>query len=203
MRIKRTLAALLGCLTLAASCASPVYAYTGEETTDTTAGSATSETAATTSDTASANQSLPYSVTTDKDGNVILSIGDQKWTFDLSEETRRIGTVQVNSYLHLRTGAGMSYDIIGYLKPGQQVEVIGDAGDWYKVTIPEQTGYVHGDYLRVSEQTVDNKLDEDSLALLLALLAQNQSTTGTTGGTSSSGNGTNTGVSLTPPGNLT
>ena len=34
--------------------------------------------------------------------------------------------------------------------PGTEVEVVGEDGDWYRVVIPEATGYVYKDYLDVT-----------------------------------------------------
>ena len=70
---------------------------------------------------------------------------------DLAEA--RIGTVvNVHSYLNVRTGAGTSNQIIGHLLPGAQVKVLGESGGWYRVTVPEITGYVCGDYLFGNER---------------------------------------------------
>lgn len=108
------------------------------------------------------------------------------------KETEKIGTVtNLNSYLHLRTGAGMEYEIIGHLLPGTQVKVVGKDGEWYKVVVPEQSGYVHSNYLSVVEKAADNgEVNEELLAVLLSMMYQSQQQV-------SEGHG------LTPPGNLT
>lgn len=64
-------------------------------------------------------------------------------------ETTATGTVNVSphSYLHLRTGAGMDHAIIGHLLAGDEVEITGEAGNWYQVTVKERHGYVCKDYL--------------------------------------------------------
>ncbi len=60
------------------------------------------------------------------------------------------GTVVTGgSRLNLRTGAGMDYEIIDQLRPGEEVTVIGSEGDWYEVIVPEKKGFVHSDYLRL------------------------------------------------------
>ena len=83
-------------------------------------------------------------VTVSEDGTYTVSLGDWEWAFrveDLAEA--RIGTVvNVHSYLNVRTGAGTSNQIIGHLLPGAQVKVLGESGGWYRVTVPEITGYV-------------------------------------------------------------
>lgn len=63
----------------------------------------------------------------------------------------------IRTYLNLRSGSGMGYEVIGHLLPGDEVEVIGRDGEWYKITIPVSKGYVHSDYLQVS---MENKIVE-------------------------------------------
>ena len=133
-------------------------------------------------------------VTVSEDGTYTVSLGDWEWTFrveDLAEA--RIGTVvNVHSYLNVRTGAGTSNQIIGHLLPGAQVKVLGESGGWYRVTVPEITGYVCGDYLRVSDAAAGGMtMDENTLKLLLSAMIQ-----------SGRPNGSGT-LALTPDGNLT
>ena len=133
-------------------------------------------------------------VTVSEDGTYTVSLGDWEWTFrveDLAEA--RIGTVvNVHSYLNVRTGAGTSNQIIGHLLPGAQVKVLGESGGWYRVTVPEMTGYVCGDYLRVSDAAASGmSMDETTLKLLLSAMIQ-----------SGRPNGSGT-LALTPDGNLT
>lgn len=79
------------------------------------------------------------------------------------ELTDRIGTVvNVGSYLHLRDGASMNAKIIGHLLNGDTMKITGQDGDWYKVVIPEKNGYVHGDYVAVSEAKATAQTHTDS-----------------------------------------
>ena len=114
-----------------------------------------------------------------------------------TEETTQTGTVTTNGgKLNVRTGAGLDKTAFTQLPNGTQVEVIGTEGDWVKVLLPERIGYVHSDYLTVSdtitESTADGNfslfLDEEELAALLGLFTGSQ-----TGGS----------AALTPDGNLT
>ncbi|MDO4647891.1 MAG: DUF4366 domain-containing protein [Eubacteriales bacterium] len=130
-------------------------------------------------------------VTTDKDGKVTFSFGDWEWTAGDTESVKTGTVTDVSSYLHLRNGAGMSYDIIGHLLPGAQVEVVGEDGDWYKVVVPEQTGYVHSDYLTVLESTKSKDVDEEMLEKLLYMMMLSTSENG------------GKKLSLTPDGNMT
>ena len=201
MRIKRFAAVLLAGVLLTFSMAGTCFAYSGENTEEPAEAAAaeTSGTADTTNEAASgaSSEAVPYNVTSNADGTYTLSFGDYEWSFDPNEEqdAEKIGTVTgVSSYLHLRSGAGMDYEIIGHLLPGAQVEVVGEEGDWYKVTIPEQTGYVYSDYLTVAEQAASGsgEMNEELLSMLLAMMVQSQQQV-----TDNSSSG------LTPDGNLT
>ncbi len=138
---------------------------------------------------------VPYDIIANEDGTYTFRFGDYEWSYDPNEEleSEKVGTVTgVRSYLHLRSGAGLDYEIIGHLLPGAQVEVVGEEGDWYKVTIPEQTGYVYGDYLSVAEHGAsgDSEMNEELLSMLLAMMVQSKQQVSTSSG-------------LTPDGNLT
>ncbi|MCD8147958.1 MAG: DUF4366 domain-containing protein [Clostridiales bacterium] len=118
---------------------------------------------------------------------------------DESEETTTLtGTVNVNDYLNLRTGASTNDEVIGHLLPGTTVEIIGEEDGWYQVIVSEQTGYVCGDYLEVAEsvtQTAESTTEETTSADEDTLLALYESLLQSTDSSSS--------LSLTPEGNLT
>ena len=42
---------------------------------------------------------------------------------------------------------------------GQKVEVTGEEGDWYQITVPEQVGYVYKDYLNISNINPDGSFN--------------------------------------------
>lgn len=107
------------------------------------------------------------------------------------------GTVTTNGEnLNVRTGAGLDHNAFTQLPNGATVEVIGTDGDWIQVLLPERVGYVHSDYLTVSDTITEStaegsfflSLDEEELAALLGLFTGSQ-----TGGS----------AALTPDGNLT
>ena len=86
----------------------------------------------------------------------------------------------------------MDYDIIGHLFTGDELEIVGEDGDWYQVVVKERNGYVHKDYVDVLKQAAsDGKTDSDMMAMLLYLMMAGQ--TGTE----------KPSVALTPDGNLT
>mgnify|MGYP002558939353 CR=1 FL=1 len=105
-------------------------------------------------------------------------------------ETQQIGTVTTcGGNLNVRTGAGLENDAFTQLPDGAQVEVIGTEGEWVKVLLPEREGYVHSDYLTITDTgSFSLSLDGTDLSALLELFAS-----GLSGGG---------GAALTPDGNL-
>lgn len=49
--------------------------------------------------------------------------------------------------LRVYGGAGLSHEIIGGLKRGDTVTIVGRSGDWYAISFGDTTGYVTGQYL--------------------------------------------------------
>ena len=91
--------------------------------------------------------------------------------------------------LNVRTGAGLDNDAFTQLPNGTQVEVIGTEGEWVKVLLPEREGYVHSDYLTITDTgSFSLSLDGADLSALLELLPSGLSDGG--------------GAALTPDGNL-
>lgn len=124
--------------------------------------------------------------------------GIQITTDSGTDEITQTGTVTTNGgKLNVRTGAGLDKTAFTQLPNGTQVEVIGTDGDWVKILLPERVGYVHSDYLTVSDTKTEStgagsfslSLDEEELAALLGLFTGSQ----TSGGS----------AALTPDGNLT
>ncbi len=147
-----------------------------------------------------------YGVTVGEDGSRTYSFGDWEWTFGEEETTDTVtGIVNVRTHLNLRSGAGMNYEIIGKLSPGAEVEVIGQDGDWYHVTVPEQSGYVYSQYvdlIKKAEETGNSgssgdSMDETLLAMLLYMMML------TEGATAAPETPEPAGTGLTPNGNLT
>ena len=104
-----------------------------------------------------------------------------------TEETTQTGTVTTNGgKLNVRTGAGLDKTAFTQLPNGTQVEVIGTDGNWVKILLPERIGYVHSDYLTVSDTKTEStgagsfslSLDEEELAVLLGLFTGSQTSGG-------------------------
>ena len=122
-------------------------------------------------------------MTVTEDG-ILFTPDTEKW------ETRQTGTVTTcGGSLNVRTGAGLDNDAFTQLPDGAQVEVIGTEGEWVKVLLPEREGYVHSDYLTITDTgSFSLSLDGTDLSALLELFAS-----GLSGGG---------GAALTPDGNL-
>ena len=149
------------CLMLAVLCMASfsvtAFAYEGIET-------ATAHDAETAAD-PKEDLEIPYSCIIDEYGNLVITIGGVTDPAEL--ET--VGTVVTGgSCLNVRTGAGMDYEIIDWLSPGEEVKVIGSEGDWYEVIVPEKKGYVHGYYLELFEKAGQNS--EIDLTMLMYLM---------------------------------
>ena len=127
---------------------------------------------------------------------------------DVSEEETepgQVGTVTTNgARLNVRTGAGLDNRAFTQLENGETVDVIGTDGEWIMVLLPERIGYVHSDYLAVTDkptcdsgedtETPSFSLDFDMLAGLLDMFGGMFGDLGEIGGNSNA---------LTPDGNMT
>ena len=166
MKFKRLCAALLALVMCVGTISTTAFAYSDEsavvpdaETVE-TVPEETEETEEQTSE-----DEVPYTVTVNEDGTVVFSFNGEEWTYDAEEtEDDSMGTGKVvtnGSRLNVRTGAGMNYEIIDQLRPGEEVVVVGVEGDWYQITVPEKHGYVHSDYLELIEKAEQNSEMED------------------------------------------
>ncbi|MCF2555976.1 DUF4366 domain-containing protein [Fournierella massiliensis] len=182
MRLKKIMAGFMACATvMAAIPGMTAYAYSGEENQTTTAAS----TAETTSD---AVEIVDISDEVEWDGNftidsdVSFSQEDIMGLMGLflgsngSLADNPVGTVigVDGSYLNVRDGAGKEYQVLMHLLNGQKVEVTGEEGDWYQITVPEQVGYVYKDYLNISNINPDGSfnitIDQEALNGLMDLV---------------------------------
>ncbi|MGG7176893.1 SH3 domain-containing protein [Clostridium paraputrificum] len=55
--------------------------------------------------------------------------------------------VNITSNLRVRTSPSTSASTLGYLLNGEEVEITGESGDWYKINFKGTTGYAHKDYI--------------------------------------------------------
>ncbi len=110
---------------------------------------------------------LPYSYTVNEDGSIVFNFNGEEYTYGAEENPT--GTLVDDCYrLNVRTGAGMDYEVIDQLCPGEEVSVIGTEGNWYKIIVPEKTGYVHKNYLEVIESAT-NETDAALLQMFMMM----------------------------------
>lgn len=181
MRLKKIMAGFMACATvMAAIPGMTAYAYSGEENQTTTAAS-------TTETTSEAAEIVDISDEVEWDGNFTI---DSDFSFSQEDimglmglflgstgslADNPVGTVTGvdGSYLNVRDGAGKQYQVLMHLLNGQKVEVTGEDGDWYQITVPEQVGYVYKDYLNISNINPDGSfnitIDQEALSGLMDL----------------------------------
>ena len=174
-----------------------VTVYAGGDMVDSTMGDPTMETPTATTQPENTNtgeqtpngQTLTVLVTENADGSHTVTIGDRSWTLPAKREQAG-KVVNVRTYLNLRTGPGTDYTVIGRLLNGAEVKVLEESNGWYKVVVPEQTGYVYGKYLDVMNAPTENSGSDTDMAGLPELLLQYYAAAGGS-------------APLTPDGNLT
>lgn len=114
-------------------------------------------------------QTLTVNVTENADGSHTVTIGDRSWTLPAKREQAG-KVVNVRTYLNLRTGPGTDYTVIGRLLNGAEVKVLEESNGWYKVVVPEQTGYICGKYLEIMDFPKENSGNTADTAGLLEIL---------------------------------
>ena len=173
MRFKRFSAMLLALAMCMGVFSTTVFAYSDESATTTTTEKAETVETVPEKTEDKTSEELPYTVTVNEDGTVVFSFNGKEWIYDAEEsEDNNMGTGKVvtsGSRLNVRTGAGMNYEIIDQLRPGEEVVVVGVEGDWYQITVPEKNGYVHSDYLELIEKAEQN--NEMDMALLMMFMS--------------------------------
>ena len=137
MRFKRFSAMLLALAMCMGVFSTTVFAYSDESATTTTTDKADTVETVPEKTEDKTSEELPYTVTVNEDGTVVFSFNGKEWTYGAEEsEDNNMGTGKVvtsGSRLNVRTGAGMNYEIIDQLHPGEEVVVVGVEGDWYQI----------------------------------------------------------------------
>ncbi len=75
-------------------------------------------------------------------------------TLLLSAALADTGTATVNN-LNIRKGPDDDTAIVGELDKGDEVDILGKSGHWYKISNGKVVGYVYRDYLNINEDDVD------------------------------------------------
>ena len=179
MRFKRFSAMLLALAMCMGVFSTTVFAYSDESATTTTTEKAETVETVPEKTEDKTSEEVPYTVTVNEDGTVVFSFNGKEWTYGAEEsEDNNMGTGKVvtsGSRLNVRTGAGMNYEIIDQLRPGEEVVVVGVEGDWYQITVPEKNGYVHSDYLELIEKA-EQQFDMQKAQELAEKLKKNRFT---------------------------
>lgn len=181
MMIKRMGAMFLALIMCMGMFSTTAFAYADETVAAEDATEATDpvETDAAEDATDEPGDELPYSFTITEDGTIVFSFNGEEFEYDMdAEESQTTGKVVTGgSRLNVRTGAGMNYEIIDLLRPGEEVVVIGTEGDWYQIVVPEKTGYVHSNYLEILKAAEENnEMDMALIMMFMSMFMQNMDT---------------------------
>ncbi|WP_338631137.1 SH3 domain-containing protein [Clostridium baratii] len=65
----------------------------------------------------------------------------------------KVGTINVHTYLNVRSGASTRTSVIGSLGRNAKVTITGEQGNFFKINYNGRTGYVSKDYVKVSYDT--------------------------------------------------
>lgn len=57
--------------------------------------------------------------------------------------------VNIHTTLNIRQGAGSNYTVIGHLSNGESIDIVGESGNWYKISHNGTNGYVSKDYVEI------------------------------------------------------
>lgn len=141
--MKKMMAMLLASVMAAGTFTTTAFAYTGDDVQkNTPVSTAAQETDAAGSTNAGKTdntdsieidpdmQVLPdgYEVSTDADGNLIVTVGGKEYNIGSEKSQKQTGTVVPGiTSLHFRSGPGMDQEIIGYLHSGDTVEIVENA----------------------------------------------------------------------------
>ena len=60
--------------------------------------------------------------------------------------------INVNSNLNVRKDAGINYDTIGYVCNNDEVEILSEKGDWYRISFNGREGYVSKKYVSIENK---------------------------------------------------
>ncbi|MBO3311618.1 C40 family peptidase [Clostridium perfringens] len=75
---------------------------------------------------------------------------------DTSLAGKKGTVVNVSTSLRIRQSPSTSSSVVGSLRGGQTFEIKGKSGSWYYINSNGLTGYIHGDYVQVGENSSNN-----------------------------------------------
>ena len=85
------------------------------------------------------------------------------------EETSRDGLV-LSGPLNVRTGPGTGYDRVTSLKAGTAVKVLASSNGWYRISVNNIIGYVHGDYVVLLDDIGSSPVGQAAAAMAMSLV---------------------------------
>ncbi|MGL5152465.1 MAG: SH3 domain-containing protein [Clostridium sp.] len=62
---------------------------------------------------------------------------------------KKYGVVNVKTSLNVRSGAGTNHSVIATLPRDKKVEIVGESGDWYKISFDGKQGYASKQYINL------------------------------------------------------
>lgn len=76
----------------------------------------------------------------------------QYLNFSETMDLAATGTVN-GTDVNMRSGAGTSYSVVRVTAIGESVDILGVAGNWYKVSCGGETGYIRSDYVDLTVES--------------------------------------------------
>lgn len=77
-------------------------------------------------------------------------------SLDTSLSGKKGTVVNVSTSLRVRQSPSTNSSVVGSLRGGQTFEIKGKSGSWYYINANGTTGYIHGDYVQVGENSSNN-----------------------------------------------
>ena len=86
----------------------------------------------------------------------IKAIPQTETSLNTTRASKKAKVVNVSTNLRVRESASTSAKIVGNLRAGSIVEVLGTSGDWYKIKFNGMVGYSHSDFLQITSSDNGN-----------------------------------------------
>lgn len=69
----------------------------------------------------------------------------------------------IGTSVRMRSGPGTKFEVLGYYSNGVTMSILGSTEGWYKVSCNGKTGYVFGDYIRITPKTAYSPVKDGSV----------------------------------------
>jgi uncharacterized protein YraI len=77
--------------------------------------------------------------------------------YEVTEMTAR---GEIVSDVNVRQGPGTEYDKIGTLRQGEEIDITGTSGGWYRISFEGGTGFVYGEFASIVETPAEETVEE-------------------------------------------